>query len=143
MLSHRGLLAKEEDELVQLRVTKEAEAWKVLQEDETLLEKEISTTGVSMHACMHASAWELSKTTTCNSTCSSHRPHLPPSWHFRSPNQAGKLCATPFGVDVVGISLSTALIGALVGGVAAARRKDEVCAGSLCYLQFRVLGWEI
>lgn len=30
--------------------------------------------------------------------------------------QAGKLCATPFGVDVVGITEFIALTGALVGG---------------------------
>ncbi|KAG2449392.1 hypothetical protein HYH02_005542 [Chlamydomonas schloesseri] len=40
--------------------------------------------------------------------------------------QDGKLCATPFGVDVVGITELVALIGALVGGVTARRRKDEV-----------------
>ncbi|GIL89931.1 hypothetical protein Vretimale_17933 [Volvox reticuliferus] len=40
--------------------------------------------------------------------------------------QAGKLCATPFGVDVVGITELIALIGALVGGVTARRRKEEV-----------------
>lgn len=30
--------------------------------------------------------------------------------------QSGKLCATPFGVDVVGITELVALTGALVGG---------------------------
>ncbi|PNW77995.1 hypothetical protein CHLRE_10g460050v5 [Chlamydomonas reinhardtii] len=40
--------------------------------------------------------------------------------------QDGKLCATPFGVDVVGITELIALIGALVGGVTARRRKEEV-----------------
>lgn len=30
--------------------------------------------------------------------------------------QIGKLCATPFGVDIVGITEVVALIGALVGG---------------------------
>ena len=30
--------------------------------------------------------------------------------------QLGKLCATPFGVDIVGITEFVALIGALVGG---------------------------
>ncbi|EFJ51373.1 hypothetical protein VOLCADRAFT_87597 [Volvox carteri f. nagariensis] len=40
--------------------------------------------------------------------------------------QAGKLCATPFGVDVVGITELVALIGALVGGITARRRKEEV-----------------
>jgi tetratricopeptide (TPR) repeat protein len=40
--------------------------------------------------------------------------------------QRPTLCATPFGVDVVGISEFVALTGALVGGVAARRRKDEV-----------------
>ena len=30
--------------------------------------------------------------------------------------QIGKLCATPFGVDIVGITELVALIGALVGG---------------------------
>ncbi len=40
--------------------------------------------------------------------------------------QEGKFCATPFGVDVVGITETVALIGAIVGGTAAKRRKDEV-----------------
>ncbi|GLC48940.1 hypothetical protein PLESTB_000165300 [Pleodorina starrii] len=40
--------------------------------------------------------------------------------------QGGKLCATPFGVDVVGITELVALIGALVGGITARRRKEEV-----------------
>ncbi|GFR50693.1 hypothetical protein Agub_g12946 [Astrephomene gubernaculifera] len=40
--------------------------------------------------------------------------------------QEGKLCATPFGVDVVGITELVALIGALVGGVTARRRKEEL-----------------
>jgi len=39
---------------------------------------------------------------------------------------SGKLCATPFGVDVVGISEAVALVGALVGGVTARNRKNEV-----------------
>lgn len=34
-------------------------------------------------------------------------------------SQTGKLCATPFGVDVVGITEFVALTGALVGGPAA------------------------
>jgi hypothetical protein len=38
----------------------------------------------------------------------------------------GQLCATPFGVDVVGITELIALIGALVGGVSARQRKQEV-----------------
>lgn len=40
--------------------------------------------------------------------------------------QDGKLCGTPFGVDVVGISETVALLGALIGGIAARQRKDEV-----------------
>eukprot|EP00890_Picochlorum_soloecismus_P004941 jgi/Picsp_1/5448/NSC_02807-R1_flu chloroplast alternative spliced version s-flp len=38
----------------------------------------------------------------------------------------GKLCATPFGVDVVGITEFIALTGALVGGLSARRRKLEL-----------------
>ena len=38
----------------------------------------------------------------------------------------GKLCATPFGVDVVGITEFVALTGALVGGISARRRKQEL-----------------
>ena len=41
-------------------------------------------------------------------------------------SQNGKLCGTPFGVDVVGISETVALLGALIGGIAARQRKDEV-----------------
>ncbi|KAG1650922.1 hypothetical protein FOA52_009050 [Chlamydomonas sp. UWO 241] len=40
--------------------------------------------------------------------------------------QEGKLCVTPFGVDIVGISETIALAGALVGGLAAGKRKKEV-----------------
>eukprot|EP00466_Bigelowiella_natans_P009473 jgi/Bigna1/55450/estExt_Genewise1Plus.C_600034 len=40
--------------------------------------------------------------------------------------QEGKLCATPFGVDVVGITELVALTGALVGGLASRRRKEEL-----------------
>jgi tetratricopeptide (TPR) repeat protein len=36
------------------------------------------------------------------------------------------LCVTPFGVDVVGITEAIALTGALVGGLSARRRKDEL-----------------
>lgn len=39
---------------------------------------------------------------------------------------AGKLCATPFGVDIVGITEFVALVGALVGGVTARNRKEEL-----------------
>ena len=38
----------------------------------------------------------------------------------------GLLCATPFGVDVVGITEAIALVGALVGGVSARQRKQEL-----------------
>ncbi|KAF5834578.1 FLU chloroplast precursor, alternative spliced version s-FLP [Dunaliella salina] len=38
----------------------------------------------------------------------------------------GKLCATPFGVDVVGITELFALVGAVVGGVSARQRKEEL-----------------
>uniref|UniRef100_A0A7S3Z3S2 Uncharacterized protein n=1 Tax=Lotharella globosa TaxID=91324 RepID=A0A7S3Z3S2_9EUKA len=40
--------------------------------------------------------------------------------------QGTKLCATPFGVDVVGITELVALTGALVGGVASRKRKEEL-----------------
>lgn len=40
--------------------------------------------------------------------------------------QGNNLCATPFGIDVVGISQTAALIGAIVGGVSARNRKNEV-----------------
>jgi tetratricopeptide (TPR) repeat protein len=42
----------------------------------------------------------------------------------RSP--ANQFCATPFGIDVVGITEFVALTGALVGGISARRRKDEM-----------------
>lgn len=38
----------------------------------------------------------------------------------------GQLCATPFGIDVVGITEFVALTGALVGGLSARRRKEEL-----------------
>jgi len=42
------------------------------------------------------------------------------------PGRTGQLCATPFGVDVVGITTAVGLIGAAVGGFSARARKDEV-----------------
>lgn len=41
-------------------------------------------------------------------------------------SSVGKLCATPFGVDVVGITEAIALTGALVGGYSAKQRKAEL-----------------
>lgn len=41
--------------------------------------------------------------------------------------QAGKLCATPFGVDVVGITEAVALTGALVGGMPSPLRFLGAC----------------
>ncbi|KIZ06832.1 hypothetical protein MNEG_1119 [Monoraphidium neglectum] len=38
----------------------------------------------------------------------------------------GKLCATPYGVDIVGITEFIALVGALVGGITARQRKNEL-----------------
>jgi len=38
----------------------------------------------------------------------------------------GKLCATPFGIDIVGITEFIALVGALVGGITARQRKAEL-----------------
>lgn len=40
--------------------------------------------------------------------------------------QMGKLCATPFGIDIVGITEAVALVGALVGGITSRQRKAEV-----------------
>jgi hypothetical protein len=40
--------------------------------------------------------------------------------------QIGKLCATPFGIDIVGITEFVALVGALVGGITARQRKAEL-----------------
>lgn len=41
-------------------------------------------------------------------------------------SQGDKFCATPYGIDVVGITEFVALTGALVGGVSARRRKEEL-----------------
>ncbi len=41
-------------------------------------------------------------------------------------SQEGKLCATPFGIDVVGITEVVAVAGALVGGLLARQRKEEL-----------------
>lgn len=41
-------------------------------------------------------------------------------------SQMGKLCATPFGIDIVGITEFIALVGALVGGITARQRKQEL-----------------
>ncbi|EFN58329.1 hypothetical protein CHLNCDRAFT_9763, partial [Chlorella variabilis] len=44
----------------------------------------------------------------------------------RASAPADQLCATPYGVDVVGITEFVALTGALVGGISARRRKQEL-----------------
>ena len=44
--------------------------------------------------------------------------------------QLGKLCATPFGVDIVGITEFIALIGALVGGAPRLRALPPPCYSS-------------
>lgn len=41
-------------------------------------------------------------------------------------SQVGKLCATPYGIDIVGITEFIALVGALVGGITARQRKAEL-----------------
>lgn len=41
-------------------------------------------------------------------------------------SQVGKLCATPYGIDIVGITEFVALVGALVGGITARQRKAEL-----------------
>lgn len=41
-------------------------------------------------------------------------------------SQGDKFCATPYGIDVVGITEFVALTGALVGGISARRRKEEL-----------------
>jgi hypothetical protein len=56
---------------------------------------------------------------------SHRRPHRPARRTNIAP-QIGKLCATPFGIDIVGITEFIALAGALVGGVAARQRKAEL-----------------
>ena len=55
-------------------------------------------------------------------------PHLAPPalvWHVTIRPAHGRRCATPFGVDIVGITELVALVGAIVGGLAARQRKRE------------------
>ncbi|CAG9461586.1 unnamed protein product [Pedinophyceae sp. YPF-701] len=40
--------------------------------------------------------------------------------------QDGKLCATPYGIDVVGITEAVALVGAAVGGISARNKRAEL-----------------
>lgn len=44
----------------------------------------------------------------------------------RNQGATNQLCATPYGIDVVGITEFVALTGALVGGISARRRKQEL-----------------
>mmetsp|Transcript_619 Transcript_619/g.1819 ORF Transcript_619/g.1819 Transcript_619/m.1819 type:complete len:292 (+) Transcript_619:352-1227(+) len=44
----------------------------------------------------------------------------------KSFERTNSLCATPYGIDIVGITEGIALAGALVGGISAKKRKDEV-----------------
>lgn len=80
----RGLLADEEEALLNIRREKEGEARKQFEAARIEFEKEAAQ------------------------------------------SSAGKLCATPFGVDIVGITELLALVGAVVGGVSARIRKNEL-----------------
>lgn len=80
----KGLLADEEQRLIQLRQEKEEQVQREITKQRQLFEKEAKE------------------------------------------GQLDKLCATPFGVDVVGITEFIALTGALVGGFSARQRKLEL-----------------
>eukprot|EP00882_Tetradesmus_deserticola_P032036 GHRQ01036247.1.p1 GENE.GHRQ01036247.1~~GHRQ01036247.1.p1 ORF type:complete len:299 (+),score=90.57 GHRQ01036247.1:201-1097(+) len=80
----KGLLAEEEERLVNLRIQAEGEARKEIQAEREKLEEEARR------------------------------------------SQIGKLCATPYGIDIVGITEFIALVGALVGGITARQRKAEL-----------------
>ena len=49
--------------------------------------------------------------------------------------QSGKLCATPFGVDVVGITELIALTGALVGGGSAWSPLGRTCSAAWLFFE--------
>lgn len=80
----KGLLAEEEQRLVQLRQEKEEQVQREITKQRQMFEREAKN------------------------------------------GQLDKLCATPFGVDVVGITEFIALTGALVGGFSARQRKLEL-----------------
>ncbi len=60
-------------------------------------------------------------------------------------SQNGKLCATPFGVDVVGITEIIALTGALVGGMSkclpTTRQSGFVCSDLVASKSLRACTW--
>ena len=92
-----GLLAEEEERLIKLRMTSEANAKRLDAQFKQELEQVINRARAEGEA-------EAKK-------------------NFEKGNA---LCATPFGVDIVGITEGIALLGALVGGLAAKSRRDEV-----------------
>jgi tetratricopeptide (TPR) repeat protein len=93
----RGLLAEEEERLIKLRLTSEAKSKRLDAE----VKKEIEQVIERARAEGEAEA-------------------------KKSFERGSSLCATPYGIDIVGITEGIALVGALVGGIAAKSRKDEV-----------------
>ena len=93
----KGLLVEEEERLIKLRLNSEANAKRLDAEVKQELEKVIERARAEGEA-------EAKK----------------------SFEQRNSLCATPYGIDIVGITEGIALVGALVGGIAAKSRKDEV-----------------
>lgn len=73
-----------------------------------------------------------SDTISCLAACCCHRrPNhaLTPATNTALPpcvQAPGKLCATPYGVDIVGITEFILLVGAFVGGAVARQRKQEM-----------------
>lgn len=58
--------------------------------------------------------------------------------------QAGKFCATPFGVDIVGITEVLGLIGAVVGGkVNLIANENKLCHGCSVSYSFRYSSQDI
>ena len=92
-----GLLAEEEERLITLRFSAEDNAKRLDSEVKQEIERVIERARLEGEA-------EAKK----------------------SFERSNSLCATPYGIDIVGITEGIALIGALVGGVAAKSRKDEV-----------------
>lgn len=149
----RGLLAAEEERVLRLREERESEAQRELQVRAGLLGR--CFRGTTLAACdilaasllVQPSGPGLSSTATEQSaTIVQASFPIFPAFHCvcslcfqaaraayeeevrreRATQPAEQLCATPFGVDVVGITEFVALTGALVGGISARRRKQEL-----------------
>jgi hypothetical protein len=149
----RGVLAEEEARLLELRRQLEGEVRREIEAERELLEKEARASsavrrrrawwwglGGRLGGGDRAGRRRADGRMQCRlpaPAAGARRPprpprptpaRPPPAWAPRraAPQSGNTLCATPFGIDIVGITEFVALVGALVGGITARQRKAEL-----------------